>query len=92
MGINNSIDSSNFVNKYLEMFELSIIYNIDLSKIDFFISSEAYIHSVVFYKDETLRLIFDNNMIIPLIRPLQYFYDLGNIKISKIPEYQKLFH
>ena len=32
MGINNSIDSSNFVNKYLEMFELSTIYNIDLKK------------------------------------------------------------
>ena len=84
MGINNSIDSSNFVNKYLEMFELSIIYNIDLSKIDFFISSEAYVHSIIFYKDGNISFnCFDNNMIIPLIRPLQYFYDLGKIKISK---------
>ncbi len=37
MGINNSIDSSNFINKILEIFELSIIYNIDLNKIDFLI-------------------------------------------------------
>ena len=30
MGINNSIDSSNFINKVLEVFELASIYNIDL--------------------------------------------------------------
>ena len=32
MGINNSIDSSNFINKILEIYELSIIYNINLNK------------------------------------------------------------
>ena len=34
MGINNTIDSSNFINKFLEIFELSI-FNISLEKIDF---------------------------------------------------------
>ena len=48
MGINNSIDSSNFINKILEIYELSIIYNIDINKIDFLISKEAYIHSIIF--------------------------------------------
>ena len=38
MGINNSIDSSNFINKILEIFELSYIYNIKISKIDFLVS------------------------------------------------------
>ena len=38
MGINNSIDSSNFINKILEIFELSFLFNIDLSNIDFLIS------------------------------------------------------
>ena len=40
MGINNSIDSSNFINKILEIHELSIIYDIDIKKIDFLISQK----------------------------------------------------
>ena len=35
MGSNNLIDSSNFVNKFLEILELSYIYDIPLNKIDF---------------------------------------------------------
>ena len=54
MGKNNLIDSSNFINKILEIYELSYIYNIDINKIDFFISKEAYIHSIIHYKDNTL--------------------------------------
>ena len=38
MGINNTIDSSNFINKFLEMFEVSILYKIDIKKVDFLIS------------------------------------------------------
>ena len=30
------------------------IYNIDLNKIDFLISKEAYIHSIIHYNDNTL--------------------------------------
>tara|TARA_B100000963_G_scaffold2656_1_gene2076 strand:+ start:4361 stop:5461 length:1101 start_codon:yes stop_codon:yes gene_type:complete len=75
MGINNSIDSSNFVNKILEMYELSIIFKIDLTKIDFLISREAYIHSVVLNNDNTLNInCFDNDMLITLIKPLQNYY------------------
>ena len=48
MGINNSIDSSNFINKILEIFELSIIFDIPLNKIDFLISKEAFVHSLLF--------------------------------------------
>jgi 1-deoxy-D-xylulose-5-phosphate reductoisomerase len=71
MGINNSIDSSNFVNKVLEMFELSIIYNISISKIDFLISKEAFIHSLICFMDNTINInCFENNMLIPLIKPL----------------------
>ena len=51
MGINNSIDSSNFINKILEIFELSIIFNIDINKIDFLVSKNAYVHSIIIYKD-----------------------------------------
>ena len=35
MGNNNLIDSSNFINKILEIYELSHLYDIPLSKIDF---------------------------------------------------------
>ena len=54
MGKNNLIDSSNFINKILEIYELSYIYNIPLNKIDFLISKEAYIHSIIHYNDNTL--------------------------------------
>ena len=54
MGINNSIDSSNFINKLLEIYETSILYNIDLKKIDFLISKEAYVHSIIHYNDGTI--------------------------------------
>ena len=56
MGINNSIDSSNFINKVLEIFELSIIFNINISKIDFLISREAFIHSLIYFKDNTVNI------------------------------------
>ena len=57
MGINNSIDSSNFINKILEIFELSIIFDIDINKIDFLVSKNAYIHSMIIYKNSTVNLL-----------------------------------
>ena len=76
MGKNNLIDSSNFVNKILEIFELSYIYNIALHKIDFVVSPEAFIHSIVQFDDDTITLnCFNNDMIIPLTKPLNYFYN-----------------
>ena len=75
MGINNLIDSSNFINKILEIFELSYIYSIPLSKIDFLISKKAYIHSIIEYNNGTVSLnCFHNDMIIPLSKPLDFFY------------------
>ena len=84
MGINNSIDSSNFINKILEIYELSIIYNVDISKIEFLISKEAYIHSIISYKDGSIVFnCFDNNMLITLSSPLRIFFNLKKISISK---------
>lgn len=75
MGVNNSIDSSNFVNKILEIYELSIIYKISLNKIDFLVSSEAFVHSVIINKDNVINInCFDNNMLITLVKPLYKFY------------------
>ena len=77
MGKNNLIDSSNFVNKILEIFELSYIFDIPLDKIDFLVSKQALIHSIILFKDGTVSLnCFKNDMIIPLIYPLKFFYNL----------------
>ena len=84
MGKNNLIDSSNFINKILEIYELSYIYNIPLNKIDFLVSKEAYIHSIVHYNDGTLSLnCFMNDMIVTLIKPLSYYYNIKSIKINQ---------
>ena len=84
MGTNNSIDSSNFINKILEIYELSIIYNIDLNKVDFLVNKDAYIHSVVIGKDNIINInCFDNNMLITLIYPLYKFYPHINLKSKK---------
>ena len=75
MGFNNLIDSSNFINKILEIFELSYIYDIELKKIDFYVSKEAYLHSIVRFTDSTVTFNgFNNNMLIPLAYPLSLFY------------------
>ena len=96
MGKNNLIDSSNFINKILEIYELSYIYNVPLNKIDFLISKEAFIHSIVHYNDNTISLnCFMNDMLITLIKPLSLFYrikpmtfnqsylNFNNLKIEK---------
>ncbi len=84
MGINNSIDSSNFINKIFEVYELSNIYNIDIKKIDFLISKEAFIHSIILYNDGTYHMnCFQNDMIITLIKPLRFFFKLNKFKPKK---------
>ena len=84
MGINNTIDSSNFINKIFEIYEVSILYKIDINKINFLVSREAYIHSVVIFKDSTVSInCFDNNMLITLIKPLSFFYETKNISVKK---------
>ena len=84
MGKNNLIDSSNFINKILEIFELSYIYDIPLTKIDFLVSKEAYIHSIIHYNDNTLSLnCFLNDMIVTLIKPLSFFYKIQPMTIKQ---------
>lgn len=103
MGINNTIDSSNFINKILEIYELSYIYNLDLSKIDFLVSRSAYIHSIIEFNDGITSLnCYKNDMIIPLLNPLsdkfnlklpnfnnEMIFDLNNFSLSK--KYDKRF-
>ena len=84
MGKNNLIDSSNFINKILEIYELSYIFSIPLNKIDFLISKEAFIHSIVHYNDNTLSLnCFMNDMLITLIKPLSLFYKIKPMSLNQ---------
>ena len=81
MGKNNSIDSSNFINKTLEILELSVIFGIDINKIDFLVSKNAYVHSIVIYKNSTVVInCFDNNMLIPMVSPLIKLFNSKRIK------------
>ena len=83
MGKNNSIDSSNFINKILEIYEMSSIYQIDLKKINFVISKEAFVHSILIYKDNTISLnCFNNDMLLTLIKPLTVLYNSKQLSIN----------
>lgn len=92
MGEEISINSSNFVNKVLEMIELSIIYEIPMKKIDFLISKQAKVHSVILMHDgRYIFNIFNNNMLIHLLKPFENFnfnfskkIDIENYKDFKV--------
>ena len=84
MGINNLIDSSNFINKILEIYELSYIYDIPLKKIDFIISKSAFIHSIIEFNDGILTFnAFKNDMLLTLVYPLSLYFDIKNNFNSK---------
>ena len=84
MGYNNLIDSSNFINKILEIYELSYIYDIPLNKIDFLISKEAFIHSIIHFKDNTMSMnCFVNDMLITLVKPLSLYYKIPSFKFRQ---------
>ena len=84
MGFNNLIDSSNFINKILEIYELSSIFDINVNKIDFMISKEAFVHSIVNYSDGTTSInCFKNDMLITLIKPLSMIIDIKAIPYSQ---------
>lgn len=83
MGVNNTIDSSNFINKILEIYELSIIFNINLDRIHFLVSREAYVHSVVLFEDNTVVFnCFENIMLLTLIKPLTQIFDSKQLNIK----------
>ena len=84
MGKNNLIDSSNFVNKVLEIYELSYIFNVPLSKIDFLISKEAFVHSIIHFNDGTLSInCFSNDMLVTLTKPIRILYKVNDFKLTQ---------
>ena len=55
-----------------------------MNKIDFLVSKEAYIHSIIHYNDNTLSFnCFLNDMIIPLLKPLSFFYEIKPMTMNQ---------
>lgn len=106
MGVNNSIDSSNFINKLLEIYELSYIYNIDIKKINFLVSKSAYIHSIIIYNDGSIVInCFKNDMLISLKKPIELllkttfinkteekYFNFKNFKLEKFHDKRFKIH
>ena len=94
MGYKNSIDSSNLVNKILECFELSAIYNFPLCKIDITISPKAFAHSIVYFNDKRISInCFLNDMMIPLTSPFtnNKFYNKPDTSIKLLSDSELTF-
>ena len=67
MGIKNSIDSANLVNKCLEVIEAYYLFDIKFEKLKILIHPESLIHSIIEYNDFTSNLnYFFNDMFIPI--------------------------
>ncbi len=67
MGYKNSIDSATLVNKCLELIEAHYLFDIPFKNMDILIHPQAYVHSIVQYKNYTTHFnLFKNDMRIPI--------------------------
>lgn len=79
MGKKISIDSSNLMNKILEIIEAEKIFNINQNKLDILIHPESLVHAIVLFKNGLAKLIYhETSMLIPLANAM---FD-GNIDIK----------
>ena len=79
MGKKISIDSSNLMNKILEIIEAEKIFNITQNKLDILIHPESLVHAIVLFKNGLAKLIYhETSMLIPLANAM---FD-GNIDIK----------
>ena len=75
MGKKISIDSATMVNKILEVFEASVLFDIPINKIKIKIHPESLVHSVIVFKNGLVKFIgHDTNMNIPIINSLDKNY------------------
>ena len=67
MGQKISIDSATMMNKGLEVIEASLLYNIDIKKIDILIHPQSIVHALVtFFDQSTITHMSDHDMKIPI--------------------------
>ena len=71
MGKKISVDSANLMNKVLEVFEASLLFNFPLSKFSIMIHPQSLIHSVVKYNNGLSTMMYHHNdMKIPIMNCL----------------------
>ena len=67
MGIKISIDSSTMMNKVFEVIEAKNIFNTTYKKISILVHPKSFIHSIIFFNNEMIKLIAHNtSMTIPI--------------------------
>ena len=91
MGKKISIDSATMMNKVLEKIEASILFNLDLSKIDIIIHPKSIVHGVVNYVDgNSVMLASQPDMKIPINYALNWpkrtQFNIKNICLKKIKD------
>ena len=71
MGKKISIDSSTMMNKVFELIEATKIFNLSKKKFSILVHTNSYIHAIVFFKGEIIKLLaHDTDMKIPISNAL----------------------
>ena len=84
MGKKISIDSCTMMNKVFEVIEAQRIFNLPSNKIEILIHPKSYLHSIVKFKNGTVKLlIHESDMKIPIFNTL-YGNTVKTIKTKKI--------
>ena len=86
MGKKISVDSSNLMNKILELIEAQKLFNIPRKKIDILIHPNSLVHAVIKLKNGLTKFLYhETSMIIPLANAI---FD-GNLNINDFIKSQK---
>ena len=80
MGVKNSIDSSNLVNKCLEIIEAHYLFGIEYERLKILIHPESLIHSIIEFSDYTSNLnYFYHDMFIPIFNFFKFNFNQKNL-------------
>lgn len=79
MGKKISIDSATLMNKALEVIEAHFLFDVDYDKIDVAVHPQSIVHSMVEYKDGSIKAQIGNT---DMRHPIQYALDYPNRKVS----------
>ena len=87
MGKKISVDSSNLMNKVLELIEAQKLFNIPIKKLDILIHPQSLVHAIVKFKNGLTKFIYhDTSMIIPIANAM---FD-GEIIINDLIKEKKI--
>ena len=90
MGEKITIDSATLMNKVFEVIEAKKIFNINLKKIKILINPNSYFHSIIIFKNGTIKILaHENKMEIPIHNSIygdntKYYYSTQDLNLTKI--------